>query len=200
MPFGGYSTAMVVPGTFYQGYETGDLRRPLTITKGFRDRTGKIDTVSLYPVKYTHYDYVPKDQQDWAINIPVLRYTDVALMYAEVLNEEGYGANGQAFSIINAVRARAGLSPLTPTVVANKQAFKNALVNERKFEFAFEGLRWIDLVRWDMALEKMNEFLKTPQAGGGTYSMKPHQKIFAIPFNELSKYNNETILWQNPGY
>lgn len=198
--FGGYSTAMQVPRTFYDAYEVGDLRRPLTIVKGYRDRTGKIDTVSLYPRKYTHYNYVPKDQQDWAINIPVLRYTDVVMMYAEVLNEEGYVANGQAFSIINAVRARAGLSPLTPTVVTSQQAFRDALVNERKFEFAFEGLRWIDLVRWGLALEKMNEFLKTPQAGGGTFSMKPHQKIFAIPFNELSRYNNDKILWQNPGY
>lgn len=200
MPFNGYSSAMRVPDVFYNAYEVGDLRRDLTVVKGFRTRTQEIDTVSLYPVKYTHYDYEPKDQHDWAINIPVLRYTDVALMYAEVLNEEGFVADGQAFDILNMVRARAGLNPVTSSTISNKQAFKEALIKERKFEFAFEGLRWIDMVRWGIAFEKMNEFLDGPQAGGGIYSMKEYQVIFAIPFDELSRYNDESVMWQNPGY
>lgn len=200
MPFNGYSSAMRVPDVFYNAYEPGDLRRDLTVVKGFKVKTGEIDTVSLYPVKYTHYDYQPKDQQDWAINIPVLRYTDVELMYAEVLNEEGYVADGQAFDILNKVRARAGLSPLTSSTIANKQAFKEALIKERRMEFAFEGLRWFDLIRWGIVKQVMNEYLQGPQMGGGTYSMKDHQVLFAIPFDELSRYNDESVMWQNPGY
>lgn len=201
MPFTGFSTAMLVSDNLYYSYEAGDIRRDLSIIKGFTSTTGIKDTSSKFIIKYTHYDtYTPKDQYDWANNIPILRYTDVKMMYAEVLNEEGFMADGEAFKILNRVRDRAGLGPLTDTDLPGKDAFRNALIKERRVEFAFEGLRWPDLIRWGIAQTALNKFLEEPKEGGGRYSMEEYQKIFPIPFDEISRYNDKTIMWQNTGY
>ncbi|GAI51024.1 unnamed protein product, partial [marine sediment metagenome] len=106
-PFTGYSTALNVTKNLYYSYEPGDIRFNLSILKGWVN-TGVVDTVSQFIIKYHHWDtYTPKDQRDWANNLPILRYTDVLMMNAEALNELGYVANGTAFSILNSVRARA---------------------------------------------------------------------------------------------
>ncbi|HEV7347111.1 RagB/SusD family nutrient uptake outer membrane protein [Telluribacter sp.] len=200
MPFSGYSTAMRVAPSFYNSYEKGDLRRDQSILKGWVSNTGVRDTVSMFIIKYHPHTYVPKTQQDWANNLPILRYTDVKMMYAEALNEEGYTAGGEAFTILNEVRKRAGLPALTAANLPTQAAFREALRRERRSEFAFEGLRWLDLIRWDIAEKTMNQFLSLPLEGGGIYTMKPTHRLFAIPFEELSRYGNEQVLWQNPGY
>lgn len=200
IPFSGYSTALNINPLLYSSYEKGDLRRDLSVLKGWVTRTGIKDTVTLFVRKYAQYTYVPKTQQDWANNLPILRYTDVKMMYAEVLNEEGYQAGGEAFAILNEVRKRAGLPARTATDLPTQEAFRRALREERRVEFAFEGLRWLDLIRWGIVMETMNEFLAEPLQGGGRYSMKEHQKIFAIPFEEINRYNDESVLPQNPGY
>ena len=95
-------------------------------------------------------------KDDWGVYLPILRFTDVKLMYAEVLNEEAYSATGEAFNIINQVRARANLTPLSSTTTPDKAAFRNAIIKERRVEFAFEGLRWMDIIRWGIAMDVMN--------------------------------------------
>ena len=123
------------------------------------------------------------------------------MMYAECLNEEGYAANGEAFRILNEVRGRAGLPALTSATVPDQDAFRKAIMQERRVEFAFEGLRWNDLVRWGIAQEVINKHFLDEDEGGGRYSMDgEYREIFARPFDELSRYNNKNIMWQNPGY
>jgi len=37
--------------------------------------------------------------------------------------------------------------------------------------------------------------------GSGSFSMDgEYRKLFAIPFDEITRYNDESIMWQNPGY
>lgn len=200
MPFSGFSTAVIVSDELYYSYEQDDKRKAVSILKGWNNR-GVEDTVSAFILKYSHYDaYTPKTQQDWANNLPVLRYTDVLMMYAEVLNEESYVANGQAFTIINDVRKRAGLGALTATTVADQGAFREALRRERRHEFAFEGLRWRDMIRWGIAENVMNSYFQGEKEGNGRYSMKAYQTLFAIPFEAISRYNDDAVMWQNPGY
>ncbi|MEN6489081.1 MAG: RagB/SusD family nutrient uptake outer membrane protein, partial [Smithella sp.] len=123
------------------------------------------------------------------------------MMYAECMNEEGYVPDGDAFDIINEVRGRAGLLPLTSAAVPDQDAFRQALIKERRVEFAFEGLRWNDLVRRGIARETMNNHFMHEDEGGGIYSMDgDYREIFAVPYDELSRYDDETIMWQNPEY
>ncbi|NWJ52182.1 MAG: RagB/SusD family nutrient uptake outer membrane protein [Bacteroidetes bacterium] len=198
-PIGGQSTAYLVSYDLYNSYESGDLRRDFTIMKGWTNAGGVTDTYSLYYIKFAH-GTMPSDKSDYAVNGPILRYTDVKLMYAEVLNEEGYNASGEAFNIINAVRARAGITPLTATTVPTQQAFRDALLKERRVEFACEMLRWFDLVRTGKALTTIQTFLALKENGSGTYKMDAYRILFPIPQVELNVNTNTAVLWQNPGY
>lgn len=199
-PYSSNEEGSKVSKNMVDAYEDGDLRKDVSIITGL-SRGGVVDNEYYYPQKYAHYTYAPKSSSDWANNIPIVRYTDVLLMYAECLNEEAYVANGEAFEILNEVRSRAGLSALTSTVISNQVDFRNALIHERRVEFAFEGLRWHDLLRWNIAQEVMNTHFQHQDEGGGRYSMDgDYRKILAIPFDEMSRYNNEDVMWQNPGY
>jgi tetratricopeptide (TPR) repeat protein len=201
MPFSGYSGAMLVTDSLYNAYEAGDIRRVISILKGWESSTGIVDKTSKFIIKFTHYDnYKPKDKTDWAINLPILRYTDVKMMYAEVLNHENYITNGEAFEILNEVRTRAGLEALSSNDLPDQESFQQAVINERRLEFAFEGLRWSDMVRWGIAKEMMNRLLSFPSEGGGIYSMEDYQVLLPIPYEEILRYNDESVMWQNPGY
>lgn len=201
IPFSGYSSAMTVSLAMVDAYEEGDLRKDISIVSNIMVN-GVLESKYHYILKYCHYDaYTPQDQGDWANNLPILRYTDVKMMYAECLNEEGYIADGEAFSILNEVRERAGLLPLTPELVPNQQAYREAMIKERRVEFAFEGLRWIDLVRWGIAQKVINKHLLAEDEGEGRYQMDgEYREIFAIPNDEIIRYNNVNVMWQNPGY
>ena len=200
-PFAGFSTAMFVSLDMMNAYEEGDLRKDISTVSNLKVN-GVVQDKYAYILKWNHFDtYTPQTQQDWANNIPILRYTDVKMMYAEVLNEEVYSGTGEAFSILNEVRKRAGLPTYTSEDLPNQIAFREALQKERRVEFAFEGLRWNDLVRWGIAEEVINEYFMSEDEGEGRYSMDgEYREIFAIPYTELSRYNDESIMWQNPGY
>ncbi|WP_299671628.1 RagB/SusD family nutrient uptake outer membrane protein [uncultured Polaribacter sp.] len=87
-------------------------------------------------------------------DIIVLRYADILLMYAEVLNEEGYVAadDSPAFQSLNTVRERAGLLPLTTIELADQTTFRTAVLKERRLELALEFHRWYDLKRTNTAI------------------------------------------------
>lgn len=132
---------------------------------------------------------------DYPINMPVLRFTDVKLMYAEVLNEESYDPSGEAFAILNEIRDRAGLGRLTAAEVPTQVAFREAMLNERRLEFAYEFLRWFDLYRTDKAMSVMNA---RPDAA--QFPMQEYHKILPIPQHELNVNIDRQVMWQNPGY
>jgi hypothetical protein len=75
--------------------------------------------------------------------IHLMRYAHVLLIYAEAQARSG-SVNQQAYDCINAVRSRAGLSPLSGMASSD---FINAVINERAWEFAGEYTRWFDITR-----------------------------------------------------
>lgn len=94
------------------------------------------------------------------IVIPYLRLADVYLMYAEAVLQ-GYGSPQSSVSgyitaeeAVNRVRARANVPPVDARFLGSKDAFMGELMRERAVELAFEGLRWHDLRRWNVAGEK----------------------------------------------
>ena len=89
--------------------------------------------------------------------IPLFRYAEVYLNYAEALFEAtgnplfSGSLEGTAFSLtpleaVNAVRQRAGVAPLPGSIGADE--FRSRLHNERRVELAFEDHRFWDLRRW----------------------------------------------------
>ena len=198
-PWGGVSGANLVSPDLYNAYEGGDLRKSFSLRKGYTTKQGVVDTVSIFYVKYAK-GTKPSSKSDYAVNMPVLRYTDIKLMYAEVLNEINYNPEGEAFSILNEVRDRAGLASLSSLEIPTQDAFRKAIIKERRLEFAGECLRWYDLLRTGKAVSVMNSHFLREDEGGGKYRMEEYHQIFPIPERELDVNRDENYMWQNPGY
>lgn len=171
-------------------YEEGDLRKDISMASGWIDGDGNF-VPDKWTLKYRDEPFLPNDADN---NWPVLRYADVLLMYAEVLNELGYEAEGMAFNFLNQVRSRAGLAPKTsnnadPNLrVSNQDEFRRTIELERRVELAFEGHRLFDLIRTDRFVEVMSQF----------YDVQEHQKLFPIPQSQIDI--NPDLIYQNPGY
>lgn len=91
------------------------------------------------------------------INFAYIRYADVLLMFAEADNELN-GPTQDAIDAVNQVRKRAfdGVDyALTAEQTGTKDDFLKAILDERKFEFAGENMRWKDLVRNNLYAEEL---------------------------------------------
>jgi len=86
------------------------------------------------------------------INIILIRYADVLLMYAEAMNEAN-GPSTEVYNAINAVRKRAGMPDVKPGL--SKENLRNEIRHERRIEFVAEGLRYSDIRRWKIAEKVM---------------------------------------------
>ena len=80
------------------------------------------------------------------VPICFLRFSQTALTYAEAKARSG-GPDALAYECLNKIRTRAGLSTYSGL---SAEAFANACVEERKWEFAAEGVRWFDVVRLNL--------------------------------------------------
>jgi hypothetical protein len=83
-------------------------------------------------------------------NVIVWRYAEVLLNYAEAQNE-AFGPDQSVYDAVNSVRARAG-QPALPTGLS-KEEMRQKIRHERRIEFAFEGKRFYDIMRWRIAEE-----------------------------------------------
>lgn len=193
VPFGGSPFNLFLSADIVAAYEPGDQRKAVSILSSWRHKSG--ETITTLPTTRKYQNGPVMRGNDWDIDWIALSYTDVLMMYAEVLNEQGYQAGGEAFSILNDVRQRAGLAAKTAADVPNQAAFRRWLEHERRVEFAFENLRWFDLVRTDRALDVMSDFLNG--YGLGEHVQSRDQYIYPIPQAVL---NITPQLGQNPGY
>jgi len=148
----------------------------------------------------------------------IFRYAEVLLSYLESKIEAGDNiTQGLLDETINKVRARAEVHmPLITEL--NSAALRTIVRNERYYEFAFEGIRYYDILRWKIADEVINKKfygMKLTDAPGsytGKYvinatgnlfscekkwDFKGHNYLWPLPQTELDINKN---LVQNPGY
>lgn len=91
------------------------------------------------------------------INFPILRYSDVLLMYAEAKNE-AEGPSEELYNCVKEVRDRAGIETRPYAEYASQDALRQLIRNERGRELVFEGLRKYDLIRWGIFVEAMHGY------------------------------------------
>jgi len=116
----------------------------------------------------------------------VLRYADVLLMKAEASNEIGEGATAEAMLEMVRARARGGNNTVLPHVAfVSKDQMRTAIKNERRWEFAMEGYRFYDLVRWGDAQSAL---------GGLGYTNRA--RFYPIPQKAIDLSGG--VLVQNP--
>jgi hypothetical protein len=97
-------------------------------------------------------------------NFPVYRYSEVLLFLAEALNEQN--KPDQAKDYLNEVRHRAGLES---TLATTQSEMRDAIIQERRVELAFENKRWIDLVRSGKAEKVMKAYGERVKADPQAY-------------------------------
>ncbi len=160
-------------------YEPNDKRKEASI--------GMIEVSGVsYPYikKYAHAHSVTGNTND---NFPVYRYAEVLLLIAEALNEQG--KTSEALTYLNQVRLRAGLSN-SPALGQN--AVKDAIMNERRVELAFENKRWLDLVRTGTAETVMKAF-------GAKVKLNPQNYYFPAGIMPApNAYTNIRLLFSIP--
>ena len=151
--------------------------------------------------------------KDW----PVIRYADVLLWKAEALIELGRPA--EALPLVNQVRARAAAStgrlryasgaPVSnyrispyPAAGWTQDYARQALRYERRMEFAMEGIRFFDLVRWGVAAQTLNDYFAVEKTRHD-YLVQARftagrDEYLPIPQNQISF--TQGLYQQNPGY
>lgn len=145
------------------------------------------------------------------LNLPLIRFADVLLMYAEAKNELDQMDANIWNQTIKPLRQRAGFDNVGNALdlpVATQSGLREAIRNERRCELALEGLRFFDIRRWKTAetlltrpfrgakFDKSSgsyDYIKLP---AGNFS-KDRDYLWAIPRAERLLNPNLT---QNPGY
>ncbi|MDE6338253.1 MAG: RagB/SusD family nutrient uptake outer membrane protein, partial [Muribaculaceae bacterium] len=140
----------------------------------------------------------------------IVRLGELYLIRAEAA--AALGNDTQAMSDVNVIRERAGAALLTADHLS-KMSMMEWVKNERMVEFAFEGKRLTDLIRWVEADKYLAagvrrglnanvenptvEEFNTPMSIPYNYVWARRMYLYPIPQNEL--YSNPQIV-QNPGY
>lgn len=119
-------------------------------------------------------------REDEGANTIVQRLSEMFLIRAEALGMSGNPDDARAD--INAVRNRAGL--LDMSAIGSSDELVDALLRERRAEFAFEGQYWFDMVR----LGRMEQIT----------GRESYRKTMPIPQREMNITND--VMVQNPGY
>lgn len=193
-------------------YENRDPRLDITVL-----RPGASFQGQLYPTEIKNHTgqrvgfgirkYTIEDQQVIAsespLNFIVLRYADVLLAKAEALIEGSSPNTPAAIALINQIRN--GRNDVKLPDLSSGLSLTDARIKlrqERRVEFALEGLYWSDVRRWEIGPQiypvivrgATGELVDTKFANG--YSLTKNQ-LLPIPDGEISLNPGLT---QNPGY
>jgi tetratricopeptide (TPR) repeat protein len=176
-------------------FEPGDLRKDASINYW----TGTDWDGEVRPIPYCAKFKPPVSAVDNSAgdSFPIIRYSDVLLMYAEILNETGN--TSAAIPYVEQVRNRAGLN--TPLTDYNNVSLDSLIAKERQKEFCFENQRWYDLKRTGKAIQVMMAHgirmkAKYPFLPDNSYQINKNRLLAPIPTNQIVLNKLE----QNPGY
>ena len=154
-------------------------------------------TTGYYAVKkwldpsLTDPDYGTIDDNDFVL----LRYADILLMYAEAQNESA-GPDASVYAAVKLVRNRSNMPDL-PAGLSTAD-MRARIRHERRVEFALEGLRYFDLRRWGIAVQKLNGFVPNPLQPTVKTKYQANYEFWPIPQGEIDR--NAPLLIQNEGY
>lgn len=156
--------------------------------------------------KYIDHDSPETSAADRAMNRTVIRYAEVLLILAEAINERDGKPNQEAYDAFNQVRRRAFREDIysgTPQPHdlekgLDYNGFRNAIIQERSWEFVLEQKHLPDLKRWKILVKTIKNSpvaKQYPQYNKQNVDFKHYR--FPIPQAQRDVNPN---LWQNYGY
>lgn len=187
---GNSSGKMKVTAPLFWSYDKKDQRRDITCAQvQLGEENGAIKESFIgnapFGIYVGKWD-VRKMNEEWrqsaiatgnakwmtGINVVRMRYSQVLLMYAEVMNElagpDGTYAGDASLTARQALKEvhcrafadsdKADAEVYVNAIAATKDAMFDAIVDENAWELAGEGVRKFDLIRWNLLAEKINEF------------------------------------------
>lgn len=230
----GFGGVKITP-KLYRKYDSNDLRRDWTIANFTYDAEGPsgaktpipwadTDESRLYDRRVAKWrrEYetlIPKANGQTPQNFPLLRFSDVLLMYAEAdFYASGEGVDPLALEYVNLVRRRAfgkllsgatNIQEYDLPASTDPATFERELRDERMRELAFEQMRKFDLIRWGVFMTEMREVVQMVDAAPPTLGSSAHVRdkyanalydrhlIWPIPAVEIMM-NNAMV--QNPDW
>jgi len=182
-----------VSANLLNSYSTAPLdarKSPFLHTTPYNN-LGALDLHAFFR-KYLDTTKVPVSRFDWGINFIAIRYTDILMLKAECILHGAPGTQADVDGIVNQVRARAAQPALANVTLAQ-------LFDERRKEFAGEGLRWFDLQRSGNLITIMNAWIAVEDAT--LHKMNQVTKDFIIyPVPQSQMDAAPGLYTQNPGY
>lgn len=178
--------------TYYLSFNPKDTRRDVSCTsysiyfleKGSANDTW-VDVGTTYscimPGKFRlSWCVAPQSNKQRNLDIPIFRYADVLLMYAETQNYLNNGPTQTAKNALQEVRNRAGVGEEL-TIPNEQEAFDDAIVQERKWEFATEFTLRTDLIRMNRLakeLAKAKQAMKDLSDRKNEYANIPTYRLY----------------------
>ncbi|MDF9798979.1 hypothetical protein OKW21_004242 [Catalinimonas alkaloidigena] len=184
--FTGYGLAIPLPD-YVNEFPENDLRRSSNIVETYLGYALNFP----YMPKMWNLDQINSPRGNHGDNKIIFRMADVYLMAAEAENELNGPAD--AYQYINQVRERA-YEPNQPLSGLSQQAFREAIYDERRWELGGEGHRRLDLIRWGILLDVVQNTeyrIYNPAA-----NIQPHHVLLPIPVEELRL--NPALLESDP--
>ncbi|TKC58505.1 RagB/SusD family nutrient uptake outer membrane protein [Pedobacter hiemivivus] len=200
---------IIIMPTYFYAFDSLDVRRDVTIASYAIDGNG-------YKFAYQNAGFVglllAKFRRDWisnpvvlptsdaayfGINWPLIRYSDVLLMFAEADNEINNGPTAEAIQAFKDVRGRAFNGDLSKIgiIPSDKQGFFTSIVNERSFELGGEAIRKYDLIRWNLLYDKIL------QTRANLEKMRTKQAPYAsLPQIMYFKQSSPDLIYANSYY
>ncbi len=155
--------------TLWYDFDKEDIRRNITCLPYTwdGDKTTSDKTISgtsgggwsFGKLRFEWMNRIVTSTNDDGINFQVMRYADIYLMAAEAENALNGPANATQY--MKPVLDRAYPSNKVSTILSNasasKEAFQQEIMDQRKFEFAGEAIRKVDLMRWGKLTEALSD-------------------------------------------
>jgi len=194
--YGSRKALQFILPTYYLSFNQGDTRRDVSCTSYsiyFLNSGAATDTWVNAGTTFScilsgkfrmGWCVAPQAADARNLNIPILRYSDVLLMYAETQNYLNGGPTAAANAALLQVRTRAGIGSLP--IPTGQQAFESAIVQERKWEFAGEFNLRTDLIRMNRLASEIaatKQAMKNLSDKTGPYANIPALRLYKFQKN-----------------
>ncbi len=187
-------------------------------------RKATFDGDGVAPRITKHVEFNTNIAQKSDVNLRDMRYSDVLLMYAEALNENGQTQEAiiQIDLVIERVRKEVGLTDASESTSitelktvaqltsgdhsgwplfltgTDQDGIRNVIKHQRSIEFMHEWKRYKDLVRWGDAADAI--IIEDENGNEVSPFVVGKHELFPIPQAEIDGNAGLTATDQNPGY
>ena len=179
----------------------GAVQTILTQT-GSNPATNTVDDQGASPTGYYFYKYYDRTSTNYqsGLNLILIRYADVLLMYAEAKNELAQLDANVWNNTIRALRVRAKFTDAGATefnAALTQEQLRTVVRRERRAELAFEGLRVYDIRRWKIADQVLAKPVRGIKVTSGAFNRDPNGYIIVA---NRTFTNPKHYLWPVPTF